>query len=49
LYQISKCIAASMRHADAIMDQMMVTQLMYRSSPRWTPDIEEFCSAANIL
>jgi C-terminal processing protease CtpA/Prc len=24
------------------MDQMMVTQLIYRSSPRWTPDIEEF-------
>ena len=28
LHQISKCTAASVRHADATMDQMMVTQFM---------------------
>jgi len=28
LHQTSKCIAASVRHAEATMDQMMVTQLM---------------------
>ena len=33
LHQISKCIAASVRHADATMDQMTVTQLMFRFSP----------------
>jgi hypothetical protein len=29
-HQTSKCITASVRHADATMDQMMVTQLIYR-------------------
>ena len=29
LSQTSICIAARVRHADAIMDQMMVTQFMY--------------------
>ena len=33
LHQTSKFTAASVRHADATMDQMMVTQLMCRSSP----------------
>ena len=28
LHQTSKCISASVRHADATMDQMMVTQLI---------------------
>jgi hypothetical protein len=42
LHQIRKCIAASVKHADATMDQMMVTQLMFRFSPGGVPDGEEF-------
>ena len=42
LHQISKCIAASVRHADATMDQMIVIQLMFRFSQGVAPDSEEF-------
>jgi hypothetical protein len=42
LPQISRCITASVRHAAATMDQMIVTQLMTRFSPGWSPDSEEF-------
>ncbi len=41
LHQISKCIAASVRHADATMDQMIVTQLMFRFSPGGVPYSED--------
>jgi hypothetical protein len=41
LPQIRKCIAASVRHADAIMDQTIVTQLMLPGSTGQAPEMDE--------
>ncbi len=40
-HQTRKWIAASVRHAAATMDQMIVTQLMLPCSAGWAPEMEE--------